>query len=190
VVTAKVLVRLEDGADGKEVAAEIRELGEEANIGEVYSVTEQLELRQSNALYNGVLNIQRLGVVFALLAASIGTALVTLVSLRERGKEATLMSVRGLSFRQLIVMLLTENLAIITFAVLLGAVSGLIILRGNIAASAALATSLVSRRVMFTSDVLLTILFSVLLVFASVIIPTIMVARRYVSKLERMVRLG
>jgi ABC-type antimicrobial peptide transport system permease subunit len=190
VVTAKVLVRLEDGADGKEVAAEIRELEEEANIGEVYSVAEQLELRQSNALYNGVLNIQRLGVVFALLAASIGTSLVTLVSLRERGKEATLMSVRGLSFRQLIVMLLTENLAIITFAVLLGAASGLIILRGNIVASAALATSLVSRRVMFTSDVLLTILFSVLLVFASVIIPTLMVARRYVSKLERMVRLG
>jgi ABC-type antimicrobial peptide transport system permease subunit len=190
--TAKVLVRLENGADGKDVATKIRELrqNEELGIGDVYSVAEQLELRQSNTLYNGVLNIQRLGIVFALLAASIGTALVTLVSLRERGKEATLMSVRGLSFKQLIIMLLTENLAVITFAVLLGAVSGFIIVRGNIAASAALATSLVSRRVVFTLDVLLTILSSVILVFASVIIPTLAVARRYVSKLERMGRLG
>jgi ABC-type antimicrobial peptide transport system permease subunit len=137
-----------------------------------------------------MLNIQRLGVVFAILAASVGTALVTLVSLKERGKEATLMSVRGLSFKQLIVMLLTENLAIVTFAVVLGAVSGLIIVRGNVAASNAFATSLVSRRVVFPLDALLTNFSSILLVFASTIIPVVVMARRYVSKLERMVRLG
>jgi ABC-type antimicrobial peptide transport system permease subunit len=187
--SAKILVKLENGADGKEVADRIREL-EEPSISDVYSVAEQLEQRQSNAIYNGMLNIQRLGVVFAILAASVGTALVTLVSLKERGKEATLMSVRGLSFKQLIVMLLTENLAIVTFAVVLGAVSGLIIVRGNVAASNAFATSLVSRRVVFPLDALLTNFSSILLVFASTIIPVVVMARRYVSKLERMVRLG
>jgi len=141
-------------------------------------------------MYQGMLNIQRLGVIFAILAASVGTALVTLVSLKERGKEATLMSVRGLSFKQLTVMLLTENLAIVTFAVVLGAVSGIIMVRGNIAASNAFAISLVSRHVVFPPDALLTILFSILLVLASTIIPAIVMARRYVSKLERMVRLG
>jgi ABC-type antimicrobial peptide transport system permease subunit len=188
-VSAKILVKLEDGADGKEVAEKIREL-KELGVGNVYSVAEQLEQQQSNAIYNGMLNIQRLGVVFAILAASIGTALVTLVSLKERGKEATLMSVRGLSFKQLIVMLLTENLAIVTFAVMLGAVSGLIIMRGNIAASGAFATSLVSRRVVFPPETLLTIFSSILLVFASTILPAVVMARRYISKLERMVRLG
>ena len=191
-VSAKILVKLESGADGKEVADRIRELREleEPSIGNVYSVAEQFEQQQSNAISNGMLNIQRLGVVFAVISASVGTALVTLVSLKERRKEATLMSVRGLSFKQLIVMLLTENLAIVTFAVVLGAVAGLIIVRGNVAASNAFAMSLVSRRVVFPLDVLLTIFSSILLVFASTIIPAVVIARRYVSKLERMVRLG
>jgi ABC-type antimicrobial peptide transport system permease subunit len=189
ITSAKILVKLENRADEKEVADRIRAL-DEPSIGEVYSVAEQLEKQQTSILYSGMLNIQRLGVIFAVLAASVGTALVTLVSLKERGKEATLMSVRGLSFRQLIVMLLTENLAIVTFAVLLGAVAGFIIVRGNVAASNAFAMSLVSRRVVFPPDALSTMLSSILLVFASTVIPVIVMARRYISKLERMVRLG
>ena len=119
-----------------------------------------------------------------------GTALVTLVGLKERSREASLMSVRGLSFKQLVVMLLTENLAVVMFSVLLGAVVGLIIVRGSVAAANALALSLVGRRVVFPLNSLLTLLSSFSLVFASTIIPVILVARRYVLKLERMVRVG
>ena len=188
-VSTRILVKLEDDADGQNVANEIRNF-DLNNISSVDSVAERLEEWESNALLSGSMNIQRLGVVFAVLAASIGTALVTLVSLKERSREASLMSVRGLSFKQLVVMLLTENLAVVAFSVLLGAVVGLIIVRGNVAAANAFAFSLVSRRVVFPTYSLLTLLSCFSLVFASTILPVIMVARKYVSKLERMVQIG
>jgi len=186
-VSTKILVKLESHAHGKDVANEIRNFDSSISVD---SVAERLEEWESNALLSGSMNIQRLGVIFAVLAASVGTALVTLVSLKERSREASLMSVRGLSFKQLVVMLLTENLAVVVFSVLLGAVVGLIIVRGNVATANAFAFSLVSRRVVFPPYSLLTLLSCFSLVFASTMIPVILVARRYVSKFERMVQIG
>lgn len=186
--SAKILVKLESGANGKTVAEQIREL--DSDTSWVYSVEEQLETRQSDPLGTGIANIQRLGIAFAILAASVGTTLVALVSLKERGREASLMSVRGLSYKQLIVMLLTENLAIIMFAVLLGALVGLIFVHGSIAATNIINPSIVAHRMVFPIDSLLLLASCVSLIFASTIIPVIIVARRYVSKLERMVRVG
>jgi len=124
-------------------------------------------------------------------AASVGTALVTLVSLQERKREASIMSVRGLSFKQLVVMLLTENLAVVVFAVLLGAIAGLIVVRGTIASANAFnifSYSPLSRRMVFPPDALLTLFISFTLVFASTIIPVIFMAKIYSSRLERTVR--
>jgi putative ABC transport system permease protein len=188
--SAKILVKLKSGAEGKTVADQIWELDSDSNISWVYSVEEQLETRRSDPWGIGITNIQRLGIAFAILAASVGTALVTLVSLKERSREASLMSVRGLSYKQLVIMLLTENLAIVTFAVLLGALVGLIIVRGSIAATNAVSASIVAHRMVFPTDSLLLLLSCVSLIFASTIIPVIVMARRYVSRLERMVRLG
>ena len=61
--------------------------------------------------------------------------LIAVVSLSERSREATLMSVRGLSYRQLVWMFLAENIAVITFSVILGIVVGYIIDYGTITAS-------------------------------------------------------
>jgi len=185
--SAKVLIKLKAGADGVAAADQIRGF-ESNNVIGIYSVAEQLQERQANILFSGSMNIQRLGVFFAVLAASVGTALVTFVSLKERGREVSLMSVRGLSFKQLAVMLLVENLAVVVFAVLLGAVVGLIIVRGNVAAANAFAYSLVARRIVFPMDSLLTLSACFIFVFASTIIPIVMMAKRYVSRLERMVR--
>ena len=145
-------------------------------------------MQQSSAIFGGVTNVQRLGVVFAILAASVGTALVTLVSLKERSREVSLMSVRGLSFKQLAVTLLTENLAVVVFAVLLGTAVGLIIVRGNVAAQNAFVYSLVTYRMVFPLDSLLTLTSCFVLIFAASIIPVIIMSGRYVSRLERMVR--
>jgi len=185
--SAEVLVNLKSGADGEVVAEQIRGL-ESDEILWVSSVAEQLQMQQSSAIFGGVTNVQRLGVVFAILAASVGTALVTFVCLKERSKEASLMSVRGLSFKQLAVTLLTENLAVVVFAVLLGTVVGLITVRGQVAAQNAFGVSLVTYRMVFPLDSLLTLVTCFILIFASTIIPVIAMARRYVSKLERMVR--
>ena len=187
--TGRILVKLAPGADGKAVADQIRGLGTN-DIREVYSVAEQLEEWQSNVLLSGQLNVQLLGVAFAVVAASIGTALVTSVSLKERSKEMSIMSVRGLSFKQLATVLLTENLAVVVFAVLLGTVVVLITVRGNVAALNATTASILTHHMVFPMDTLLTIFACFALVFASTIIPVILTARRYVSKLERMVRLG
>lgn len=189
--SGRILVKLESGANGKTVAEDIRNLN--SDFGVVYSVDEQLEAMESNLVYVGRMNIQRLGVIFAVLAASVGTALVTLVSLRERSKEVSIMSVRGLSFKQSTVMLLVENLAVIVFAMILGTVVGLIIVRGNVAAANSVpvylaSSSMISHRMVFPLDSILILVLCFTLIFASTIIPVIVMARRYVSRLERMVR--
>jgi len=183
--SARILIKLNSGANGTEVATKIRTLTPRTTV---VSVSEQLQQQQSNLMSTGTLNVQRLGVAFAILAASLGTALVTLVSLKERQREASIMSVRGLSFKQLTIMLLTENLAVVTFAVLLGAIAGLIIVYGNVASFTSTAPSMVTKRLVFPTDALLTIFASFVLVFASTIIPVIFMARRFMSRLERVVR--
>jgi len=185
--SARILVKLNSGADGTAVANEIRGLITR-NVGSVYSVSEQLQEQQSDFMYVGTLNVQRLGVAFAILATSVGTALVTLVSLKERQREASIMGVRGLSFKQLTIMLLTENLAVVTFAVLLGFAAGLIVIHGNAASFNSATPSIIAKRLVFPTDALLTIFAYFGLVFASTIVPVVFMARRYVSRLERVVR--
>jgi len=189
--SVRILVKLEPGADGKSVASEILELDNVANnVNYVRSAAEELETYQSDLLLTGSLNIQRIGVVFSILAASVATSLVTLVSLQERKREASIMSARGLSFKQLVTMLLAENLAIVVFSAILGIVVGLIVARGNVAASnATLSYSLVAHRMVFPTDAIILLSTCLILVFASAIIPLILLTKRYVSKLERIVRL-
>jgi ABC-type lipoprotein release transport system permease subunit len=184
----KILVKLKAETNGEAVADQIRQL--DSDIYSVSSVAEKLEEQQTDV----TLSVQRLGVAFAIIVASVGTALVTLVSLKERSKEVSLMSVRGLSFKQLATVLLTDNLAVVLFAVLLGAVGGLIIVRGTVATNNSMAmaspmpNSIVAYHVVFPVDSLIILLACLVLVFASTIIPVIVMAKRYVSRLERMVR--
>jgi ABC-type antimicrobial peptide transport system permease subunit len=136
------------------------------------------------------LDIQRLGTFFAILAASVGTALVSAVSMKERGREATIMSVRGLSYKQLLIMFLTENLALVTFSVILGLFVGFITLYGNISSNNSfLSDVLILRRLVFTVDSVLTLVSCLALILGSTILPIVIMSRRYVTKLERMVRL-
>lgn len=183
----EILVKLEPEANGTAVASQIRDLNS-SDISSVYSVAEQLAERESDLSLSGTVNIQRIGVIFAVVAAAVATALVALVSLQERRKEVTIMNVRGFSFKQLIKMLLAENLAIIVFAVALGVVVGLIIIHGSIVALNTQYVTLVSRRVVFPPDAILILLSSLILVFTSSILPVIAMTKRYVSKLERIVR--
>jgi len=135
------------------------------------------------------LDVQRLGIIFAILAASVGTALVSVVSMIERSREATIMSVKGLSYKQLVIMFLTENIALVTFSVILGMFVGFVTVYGNISASNAMISDIVRRRLVFPLDSALMLLSSLTLIFSATILPIIIMSRRYVTKLERMVRL-
>jgi ABC-type antimicrobial peptide transport system permease subunit len=188
----RILIKLNPGVNGTQVAEEIRKLDLEIygveSLDEDYA--DALEVTNAFTFNNlQVLNVQRLGLIFAVLAASVGTALISIVSITERSREATLMSVKGLSYRQLVWMFLTENIAVITFSIILGLSVGLIIVYGNVTSANAAISELVKRRFVFPTDAIVTIASCISLIYASTILPIIIMSRQYVTKLERMIRL-
>ena len=186
--SAAILVKIDYGVDGITVAKNVRDV--DADVAYVNSFAEEREKSQTNAITTGALEVQQLGIVFAVLAASVGTTLISTVSMRERSREAAIMSVRGLSYKQLVVMFLTENFALVTFATTLGIAVGLISVYGNISSSNTLASgNLVVRHFLFPLDSTLLVTACVALIFAATILPVIIMSRKYVTKLERMVRL-
>jgi ABC-type antimicrobial peptide transport system permease subunit len=194
-----IMLKLNPGVNGTAVAEKIRSL----NL-EIYGVTSFAEQwQQSQSLNNQntfytlqVLDFQSLGVAFMVLSASVGMVLIAVVSLSERSREATLMSVRGLSYGQLVWMFLAENIAVITFAVLLGLGIGLLVDYGTISVANASLTQnngsilqLVIPRFIFPTGSTETIASYIVLIYASTIGAILVMSRRYVTKLERMVRL-
>ena len=115
-------------------------------------------------------------------------SLVTIVSLRERRNELSLIGVRGASYAQSIITLLSESLAVTVFAMALGSAVGLIIVHGTIASANALAYTLVQRRLTLTVNALTMLLSGYLLVVASTIVPVVLVNRRYMSRLGDAIR--
>jgi ABC-type lipoprotein release transport system permease subunit len=187
--STRILLKLKPGENGTAVAENIRSLG--LNVSLVDSFAEEYTLSQSDVTTAGSLDAQRLGIIFAVLAASVGTTLVSVVSMRERSREATIMSVKGLSYKQLVIMFLTENLAVVTFAVVLGTCVGFIAAYGNISATNSFisSTALIKHRFIFQSDAILMLVSCVALIFVSTIAPILIISRGYITKLERMVRL-
>ena len=187
---SSILLRLNPSVNGSNVAEKIRDL----NL-EIYGVTsfdEELAKAEAHPTSDNsiqVLDVQRLGLIFVLLAASVSIALISVVSMRERNREATLMSVKGLSYRQLVWMFLAENIAVVTFAVVLGVIIGLIAGYGTVASSSGVISQLVQRRFAFTYDSLISVVAFVSLIYASTILPIIVMSRQYVTKLERMIRI-
>jgi len=184
-----ILLRLNDGVNGTSVAEKIRDL--DLEIYGVVSFDEEMTKAQTNPTSNNslqILDVQRLGLIFAILAASASIALISIVSMKERNREATIMSVKGLSYKQLVWMFLAENLAVVVFSVVLGVSVGLIAGYGSIVSSSGVISELVKRQFVFTYDSLITVASCVSLIFASTILPIIVMSRQYVTKLERMIR--
>jgi ABC-type lipoprotein release transport system permease subunit len=190
----RYLISLNPGVNGTQVANQIRSL----DPTEIYAVDSFDQEWQQSSSYNNIstysnlqiLDIQGLGLVFAVISASVGTALIAIVSLKERSREATLMSVKGLSYRQLVWMFLTESMATITFSVILGVAVGVIIVYGTIASTNATigAYTLVTQRLIFPANAVATIGTYIALIYASTIGAILVMTSQYVTKLEKMVR--
>ena len=186
-----ILIKLQPGVNGTEVAQKIQSLGLE-----IYGVDSfDQEWQQSQTMNNSntygslqVLQIESLGLVFAVLSASVGTALIAIVSLKERSREATLMSVRGLSYRQLVWMFLTESMAVITFAVILGIVVGVISVYGNLHTVNTGIVSMVTQRMVFPPQMIETIAAYIAMIYGATIGAVLVMTSQYVTKLERMIR--
>ena len=182
-----ILLKLNDGVNGTRVAEKIRDL--DLEIYGVISLDEEMTDALESDYSLQIMDVQRLGLIFSVLAASVGIALVSIVSMRERNREATLMSVKGLSYRQLVWMFLTENIAVVVFSMVLGVIVGLIAGYGNITASSGVISELVERHLVFTYDSLVAVASCIALIFASTILPIMVMSRQYVTKLERMIRI-
>src|SRR6266581_2074750 len=141
---------------------------------------------------NGTQNVLRLGTVFAGLAASIGVGAVAYTGFKEREKETTMLAVRGLSYKQMLGLLVTEVLPLVIFALILATVVGLITVRGDSLAQNSLTTNYVSllapRRVVFPLWASENILAIIGLLFLGVFLPAITAARKDLSKMSRTVR--
>ena len=148
----------------------------------------------SAILSNGVLNVLRLGTVFAAAAACIGVGAVSYTGFKEREKETTMISVRGLSYRGLLGLLLTEVVPLVIFGLILGTIVGLITVRGDTLATTFQTFSvnylalLSPRRVVFPawSQLQLGLIISLLLLGA--LVPVVLAARKNLSKMSRSVR--
>jgi ABC-type antimicrobial peptide transport system permease subunit len=152
-------------------------------------VEELLKEAYSNALRSGIWDTQRLGIVFAVLAASVGTALISIVSMKERNREAAIMSVRGLSYKQMLIVFLTESLAIVIFAAALGSIVGLITVYGYVSATHTQSVGLVMRRIVFPLPAAILLFSCIALIFISTILPITLMCRRYFTKLEKVIRI-
>ncbi|MGE5533200.1 MAG: FtsX-like permease family protein, partial [Bacillota bacterium] len=188
------LVSLSPGVNGTEVANQIRNVNS-TDITAIDSFDQEWQQSTSNnniSTYSSlqILDVQGLGLVFAVLSASVGTALIAIVSLKERSREATLMSVRGLSYRQLVWMFLNESIATITFSVILGLVVGVIIVYGTVASAnnALFNSALVTQRLIYPINAIATIGIYIALIYAATIGAILVMTSQYVTKLERMVR--
>ena len=146
----------------------------------------------TGTISNGIQNVLRLGTVFAGLAACIGVGAVSYTGFKEREKETTMIAVRGLSYKQMLGLLVTEVLPLVIFALILATAVGLITVRGDALAQSTLNLSytsmLAQRRVVFPLWATETILGTVGLLFAGVFLPAITSARKDLSRMSRTVR--
>jgi ABC-type antimicrobial peptide transport system permease subunit len=193
ITLTKILISLESGVNGTEVAKQIYDLDLDVYGIDSFDTQWQRSVNMDNLnTYSDIKNLelQSFGLIFAVLSASVGTALIAIVGLKERSREATLMSVRGLSYRQLVWMFLMESIAIITFAVILGAIVGTIIAYGSISTTNASITmyNLVTQRLIFPPNTIAIIGTYIALIYASTIGAILVMTSQYVTKLEKMVR--
>jgi FtsX-like permease family protein len=137
-------------------------------------------------------NVLRLGTAFAGLASSIGVGTVAYTGYREREKEITMVAVRGLSYRQLLGLLVTEFLPLVIFSLILGTAVGLVVTWGDAQGQNSLNQGylaiLAARRIVFPDWALLNILGIIALLFGGVFLPAIFAARKDLSKMNRTVR--
>jgi ABC-type antimicrobial peptide transport system permease subunit len=138
----------------------------------------------SNYLQTGTQNVQNIGIALAFVGASLEIGVVVSITILERRKELTVLSVRGMSSRQISSILLIEILSIVGFALTLGVLVGLIIILG-IVNSSAQSGQLVTQRLTFPLGTVMLIVGMMTLVLMAVIIPIVIAARRAPSDARR-----
>ncbi len=125
--TGNILISLESPQDNNAV---IEALEAYTDIISIESSVDILDEYNTSILLNSRDNMTRMGVLFAFILASVGTVVVIYLTLRERRTTTALMSARGTTYGQTVVMLMAESLTMICLALLVGLFVGFIVLYG------------------------------------------------------------
>ena len=123
-------------------------------------------------------------VVFAIVLALVGTALVIILGLKDKDAEIALLTVRGFSKWQLFKTLLAEMLVMVMFALVLGSLVGFVEIFGNINLENQNATTLIRTRMIVSGLAGSTMLVIIGIVLLSAIIPVWWASRRPESKVD------
>jgi ABC-type lipoprotein release transport system permease subunit len=125
--TGHILVTLDSPINNAAVIQAIEALDD---VLDVDSAITNIEEYNANVLLSSTTNMMQMGVIFALLLASVGTFVIIYLTLRERRTTTALMSARGMTYSQTVIILMAEILTIMMFAILIGYAVGLIIYYG------------------------------------------------------------
>lgn len=194
--SSRILVNAGQSVNATVLGESIQDLSSEYSVRVAERELNQVSNAPGTDIFQGILDVFRLGVVFAGLAASVGVGTVTYASFREREKETTIMAVRGVSYGQLLGILLMESLPIVVFSLVLGTAVGLLNVHGwnlslnSIFLGQSFEAALAPYRVVLPAWVLVTLAILFGSILSAVIIPALMEARKTSEKMTRMVRLG
>jgi ABC-type antimicrobial peptide transport system permease subunit len=125
--TGYILIALDSPTANTAVVDALKGLDDVVHVESAITI---LEGYNSDILNTATMRVMQMGVLFAFVLASVGTLVVTYLTLRERRLSTALMSARGTTYGQTVVMLLAESLTMMLFAILIGLGVGFIILYG------------------------------------------------------------
>ncbi|MFW9812982.1 MAG: FtsX-like permease family protein [Candidatus Thorarchaeota archaeon] len=178
--TANILVDTTEGANGTLLQEQFA-----TDISEVYasySVTSELADYNSSPLRSGTVKIQWMAISFAVILAVVGTAIVVILTLREKDTEIALLSVRGFNRWQLFKTLLAEVLVTIVFALFMGLFVGYVENLGQVSQLNQNQPGLIRYQIVLGGAAGNTILILLGVVLLAAIIPVWWASRRAESK--------
>lgn len=177
-----VLVKTADNINGTLLEEEIRSQFPEVQSTD--SVTTSLKAMQVNTFEVGGTRARWVGVVFAVVLAIIGTALVVGLTLKEKEYETTLLRVRGFTRGQVLKVLLAEIMVMVVFSLILGVGTGFIQLFGDLANQSQNLQQLVRPQVVLSGPALIGMISMVVAVLGAAVIPIVMASRFTEEKVD------
>ncbi len=128
--TKNILIDTENDVNGTALQEAMHV--EFSTLSKSYSVTSEIADYWARPIQSGITKIRWVAIAFAVILAIVGTALVIILTLREKDAEIALITVRGFTKWQLFKTLMAEMMVMVLFSLLLGSFVGLVQIFGNV----------------------------------------------------------
>lgn len=132
--TGHVLIALDSPIYNAEVLEVLETMDDVVSVESAVTLIEEYN---ANVVQSSATNMMQMGVIFAFILASVGTLIIIYLTLRERRTTTALMTARGMTYSQTVLILSAEILTMMIFAILIGFIVGLIIYYGLISSGIA-----------------------------------------------------